>query len=75
MKKIGNTEHSSAWKFKEMPDGSITYPATSGNSFAPSGIYIGVRLRVKYDSQCLKQDKVTFTHRKVMNIYTFYEIN
>ena len=30
---------------------------------------------VKLDRSCLKQDKITFTHRKAVNIYIAYEIN
>ena len=33
------------------------------------------RTKVKFDGQCLKQDKVTFTHKKVVNIYPLYKIN
>ena len=30
--------------------------------------------RVQFDGSCLKQDKVTFNHGKVVNIYIVYEI-
>ena len=52
-----------------MSDESIKAPATSDNILAPSLDYIGVRTRVKFDGQCLKQDKVTFTNKKIVNIY------
>ena len=47
-----------------MSDESIETLATSDNSLTPSLNYIGVRPRIKFDGQCLKQDKVTFTHKK-----------
>ena len=42
-KKIGNTDHISAWESKGLYDESIKLPATSNNSLVPSLNYIGVR--------------------------------
>ena len=72
-KKIGNRDHISAWKSKGLPDERIKPPTTSDNSLAPLLDYIGARTRVKFF--CLKQDKVTFTHKKIVNIYIVHEIN
>ena len=36
---------------------------------------ISVRLQVKLDERFLKQDKITFTHKQVVNIYIMYKIN
>ena len=36
---------------------------------------VGKKTRVKFDWDCLKQDKITFTHGKIVNIYVVYEIN
>ena len=47
-----------------MSDESINPPATSGNSLAPALNYIGNNTRVKFDESCLKQDKITFIHKK-----------
>ena len=66
-KKIGNKDHISAWKSKGFSDERIKPPTTSDNSLAPA------RTRVKFF--CLKQDKVTFTHKKIVNIYIVHEIN
>ena len=35
--------------------------------------HIGINARVKFDGGCLKQDKITFTHGKTVNIYIVYE--
>ena len=40
----------------------------SDNSLAPSLNQIGFIIRIKFDGQCLKQDKVTFDHKTVVNI-------
>ena len=74
-KNIDNGNHISAWKSKGFSDESIKPPATSNNSFAPSLNYIGAKTKVKFEGCCLKQDKITFTHGKMVNIYTVYEIN
>ena len=50
-------------------------PATDVNSFDPSLNYIDVRPRIKLDGQCLKQYKITFTHKNIVNIYMVYEIH
>ena len=65
----------SALKSKGLSDESIQPRATYNNSLAPSSNYIGVKIRVKFDCHCLKQNKVPFTHKKVLNIYIVYEIN
>ena len=31
-------------------------------------------MRVKFNGNCLKQDKITYTHGKVVNVYIVYEI-
>ena len=36
---------------------------------------MGTKIRVKFSGSCLKQDKITYTHGKIVNIYTVYEIN
>ena len=58
-----------------MSDESINPPTTSDNSLAPLLSYFGNKRRVKFDRSCLKQDKITFTHEKIVNIYIAYEIN
>ena len=50
-------------------------PTTSDNSLASALIYIGNKTRIKFDGGCLKQDKITFTHGKTVNIYIVYDIN
>ena len=74
-KNIGNTDNISTWKSKGLSDETIKSPTTSDNSLAPSLNYIGFRLRIKFDGQCLKQDKVTFNHKTIVNIYIVHEIN
>ena len=54
---------------------SIKPPSAPSNFLTPSLNYLGTKLRVKFSGSCLKQDKVTYTHGKIVNIYIVYEIN
>ena len=65
-KKIGNTDYISEWKSKQFSD-EIIKPATTSD-------HIGNKTRDKFAGSCLKQDKITFTHGKKVNIYIVYEI-
>ena len=58
IKKIGNTDHISAWKCKGLSNESIKPLATSGNSLPPILNHNGSRARIKFDGQCLKQDLI-----------------
>ena len=66
----------SSWKSKGLSDETIKAPSTSDNSITPSINYTNNtdKLKVKFTGSCLKQDKVTFNHGKVANIYIVYEL-
>ena len=36
---------------------------------------MGTKIRVKFSGSCLKQNKITYTHEKIVKIYRVYEIN
>ena len=36
--------------------------------------YVGTKARVIFNGDCLKQDKVSFDHGKIVNMYIVYEI-
>ena len=42
--------------------------------FKPSVNFVGTKARVKFNGDCLKQDKTSFDHGKIVNIYIIYEI-
>ena len=48
-------------------------PTTSDNSLTPALNYCGTKTRVKFTGSCLKQQKISYTHGKVVNIYIVYE--
>ena len=66
---IANAKYISSWKAKGLSDETIKPPATSGNSLTPALSYFGTKTRVNFRGSCLKQDKITFNHGKIVNIY------
>ena len=63
------------WKSKGLSDKRINYITASNYSITPKISYYGSKIRVKFNGSCLKQDKATYSHRKIANIYTVYEIS
>ena len=62
-------------KFKGLSNETIKQPTTSDNSLTPTiSYYYAAKIRVKFTGSCLKQNKVIFNHRKVVNIYIVYEV-
>ena len=67
---IGVTDYVLSWQSKGPSANTIKPPATSDNSLKPTiSYYHAWNIRVKLTKSCLKQDKVTFNHAKVVNIY------
>ena len=48
---------------------------TFNHSITPNLGFYGTQTRVEFNGSCLKIDKVTFNHGKVVNIYIAYEIS
>ena len=65
-KVITNTNYASSRESKWLPDENITVPTTS---------YFDTKTRLKFRGSCLKQDKSTFNHGKIVNIYIVYELD
>ena len=61
------------WKSKGLPDETMKPPATSDNSLTPLIDYHGNKIRVKFIESCLKQSKISYTHRAMVNTYIVYE--
>ena len=64
-----------SWKSKGLSDESINPPSTTDNSLARSLNHVGTKTRLKFDGSCLKQDQITFTHEKTVNICIVSKIN
>ena len=58
-----------------MSNERITSTATSNYSITPESSHYGTKARVKFSRSCLKQDKATYNHGTIVNIYIVYEIS
>ena len=67
-------EYVSEWKSKGLSNESIKAISTSDIRLNPTISYYGTKIRVKFTGGCLKQWKISYTHRKVVNIYIVYEL-
>ena len=54
---------------KGLSNENITPSSTRNNFLSPSLNYLGTKIRIKFSGSCLKQDKITYTHGKIVNIY------
>ena len=57
-----------------MSNESTKPPITSNKMLNTSVDYVGTKARVKFNGDYLKQQKITFNHGKILNIYIVYEI-
>ena len=44
------------------------------NHLNPSLDYVGNKIRLKFNGDCLEQEKIIFNHGKIVNIYIAYEL-
>ena len=58
-----------------MSDESLNSNTGSNHKITPELIYYGTKIRVEFNGSCLKQDKVTYNHGKIVSIYIVYEIS
>ena len=58
-----------------MSDERINSITESSYSITPELSYFGNKIRIKVNGNCLKQDKTTYTHGKIINTYTVYEVS
>ena len=75
LKIYGTIDEGFPWKLKRFSKESIINLASSGNSFAPKFTPIQKeKIGIKFQASCLKEDKISFNHRNVVNflIYDFY---
>ena len=73
--KIGNSDYVLSWKSKGLSTESITPSSAPNNFLSPSLNYLDSKIRLRFSGSCLKQDKITYTHGKIVNIHIVYEIN
>ena len=65
---VGTDNYIFFWNSKGLSDENMTTATTSDYKLNPQLSYYGTKTKVLFDASCLKQDKVTFNHGKVVNI-------
>ena len=58
-----------------MSDERLSSITASNYKITPELSFYGTKTRVEFNGSYLKQDKVTYNHRKIVNIYIAYEIS
>ena len=68
-----NTSNILSWQSKGLSNKNFDPPNTN---FSLTIDYAGNKIRVKFKGSCLKQsNKISYTYKKMVNIYIVYEIN
>ena len=73
--RVVNSDYILEWKWKGLSDESIKSLSASHNFLNLSLNYLGTKTRVRFNGSCIKQEKITYTDRKIVNIYIVYELN
>ena len=63
------------WKSKGLSDERLDSITASNYKITPELRFYGTKQKVEFNGSCLKEDKVTFSHGKIVNIYIVYEIS
>ena len=72
---VGSGNYIYFWKSIDLSDGKINSITESNYNITPEFGYYGTRTRLKFSGSCLKQDKVTYNHGTIVNIYIVYDIS
>ena len=71
----GNTTYVSSWESKGLSNEKISSVTTSNYNQAPSPAYDNVRTKLNFVGALLTQDKITYNHRPIVNIYIVYRLS
>ena len=69
---IGNGSYICYWQSKRFSDERLNSVTAFNYKVTPNLNYYGTR--VEFNGRCLKEDKITYTHGKIVNIYIVYEL-
>ena len=72
---VGNGSYIYYCKSKGLSNEKINSIKSCNHNITPNLSYYGMKKRVEFNGNCLKQDKVTFNHGKTVNIGIVYEIS
>ena len=71
----GTATYVSSWKSKGLSNGKMISIITPSYNRATSLAYDNVRIKLKFVGSLLKQDKITYNHGPIVNIYTVYRLS
>ena len=71
---VGNGYYIYYWKSKGLSDKKINSITAYSYKVNPQVSYYGTKTRVEFNGSCLKQNSVTFNHKKIVNIYIVFKI-
>ena len=72
---VGSSNYIHIWKSKGLSDERINSITTYNYSITPELSHYGTKARVKFNGSCLTQDKATYNHGTIVNIYIVCEIS
>ena len=72
---VGSDNYIYFWKSKGLSDERLDSITASNHKITPELSYYGTKTRVEFNGNCLKQDKLTYYHGAIVNIYIGYEIS
>ena len=72
---VGNVNYIDFWKSKGLSNERLNSLTASNYKITSELSFYGTKRRVEFNGSCLRQDKVTHNHGKIVNIYIVYEIS
>ena len=69
---VGSDNYIYFWKSKGLSDESLDSITASNYKITPELSFYGTKTKVEFNGSCLKQDKVTYNHGKIVNIYILF---
>ena len=71
---IGSSNYIYFWKSKGLSDERLDSITASNYKITPELSFYGTKTRAEFNGSCLKQDKVTYNHGKIVNTCIINEI-
>ena len=69
-----STTYVSSWESKGLSNEKISSIITPSYNRTPSLTYDSIRIKLKFVGSLLKEDKITYNHGPIVNIYIVYRL-
>ena len=70
----GGSAYTFSWESKGLSNEEINSITTSNYNQAPRLVYNNARIKLDFNTDLLKQDRVTYSHGPIVNIYIVYKL-